>query len=33
MIDYDQQELNILERYKRWNGHEGNSATAEMSAR
>jgi cell surface protein SprA len=29
---YDQQELNILERYKRWNGTEGNSATAEMSA-
>lgn len=30
--NYDQLQLNILERYKRWNGHEGNSPTAEMSA-
>jgi cell surface protein SprA len=29
--DYDQQELGILERYKRYNGLEGNSPTTEMS--
>jgi len=29
--DFDQQELSILERYKRFNGHEGNSPTAEQS--
>jgi len=29
--DYDQQELGILERYKKYNGPEGNSPTAEMS--
>tara|TARA_R110002096_G_scaffold109056_12_gene238712 strand:+ start:36057 stop:43514 length:7458 start_codon:yes stop_codon:yes gene_type:complete len=29
--DYDQQELSILERYKRFNGHEGNSPTGEQS--
>ncbi len=29
--DYDQQELGILERYKRYNGPEGNSPTTEMS--
>jgi cell surface protein SprA len=29
---YDQQELNILQRYKRYNGMEGNSATTEMSS-
>ncbi|AEA43823.1 cell surface protein SprA [Fluviicola taffensis] len=28
---YDEQELNILQRYKRYNGMEGNSATTEMS--
>jgi cell surface protein SprA len=28
---YDQQQLNILERYKRYNGMQGNSATTEMS--
>ncbi|MEZ4721995.1 MAG: cell surface protein SprA [Flavobacteriales bacterium] len=28
---YDQQELNILERYKLYNGLEGNSATSEQS--
>ncbi|HRP53248.1 MAG TPA: cell surface protein SprA, partial [Fluviicola sp.] len=28
---YDQQQLNILKRYKRYNGVEGNSATPEMS--
>ena len=30
--DYDQQGKNIIERYKLWNGHEGNSPTPEMSA-
>lgn len=30
--NYDVAELNILERYKRFNGHEGNSPTSEMSA-
>jgi cell surface protein SprA len=30
--NYDTGKLNILERYKRFNGHEGNSPTAEMSA-
>lgn len=29
---YDQQQLGVIERYKRWNGHEGNSPTPEMSA-
>lgn len=29
--DYDQQELSILERYKLFNGHEGNSPTGEQS--
>lgn len=29
--NYDQQELNILERYKRYNGPDGNSPTTEMS--
>lgn len=29
--DYDQQQLGILERYKRFNGLEGNSPTTEMS--
>ncbi|MEX2484963.1 MAG: cell surface protein SprA [Brumimicrobium sp.] len=29
--DYDAEERNIIERYKRWNGHEGNSPTPEMS--
>lgn len=29
--DYDNQQLNILERYKRFNGLEGNSPTAEQS--
>lgn len=29
--DYDDQELTILERYKRFNGPEGNSPTTEMS--
>lgn len=29
--DYDQQQLGILERYKRYNGPEGNSPTTEMS--
>lgn len=29
--DYDQQKLGILERYKKFNGPEGNSPTAEMS--
>lgn len=28
---YDQQQLNILQRYKKYNGMEGNSATTEMS--
>lgn len=28
---YDEAELNILERYKKYNGMEGNSATTEMS--
>ena len=28
---YDQQQLNILERYKRYNGMQGNSPTTEMS--
>lgn len=28
---YDQQQLNILERYKKYNGMQGNSATPEMS--
>ncbi|MEY4604015.1 MAG: cell surface protein SprA [Bacteroidota bacterium] len=28
---YDNQELNILERYKKYNGMEGNSPTTEMS--
>ncbi len=30
--DYDFRELGILERYKRYNGHEGNSPTSEMSS-
>ncbi|HLV41444.1 MAG TPA: cell surface protein SprA [Brumimicrobium sp.] len=30
---YDQQKLGIAERYKFWNGHEGNSPTPEMSAK
>lgn len=29
--DYDFQELGILERYKKYNGQEGNSPTSEMS--
>jgi len=29
--DYDQQQLSILERYKKYNGPEGNSPTADMS--
>lgn len=29
---YDQQEFDVIRRYKFWNGHEGNSATPEMSA-
>ena len=29
--DYDQQELGILERYKQYNGQDGNSPTSEMS--
>ena len=29
--DYDAQELGILDRYKRYNGQDGNSPTAEMS--
>lgn len=29
--DYDQQQLGIIERYKNFNGPEGNSPTAEMS--
>lgn len=29
--DYDNQQLSILERYKMFNGHEGNSPTAEQS--
>ncbi|MFZ2796747.1 MAG: cell surface protein SprA [Prolixibacteraceae bacterium] len=29
--DYDDQELSILERYKRYNGPQGNSPTTEMS--
>jgi cell surface protein SprA len=29
--DYDQENLGILDRYKNYNGEEGNSATAEMS--
>lgn len=29
---YDQQQLNILQRYKKYNGMEGNSATTEMSS-
>ena len=29
--DYDQQELSILERYKKFNGPDGNSPTSEMS--
>ncbi len=29
--DYDQQQLGILDRYKRFNGNEGNSPTSEMS--
>jgi len=29
--DYDKQELSILERYKNFNGPDGNSPTAEMS--
>ena len=29
--DYDQQELGILDRYKKYNGTDGNSPTAEMS--
>lgn len=28
---YDQQQLNILQRYKKYNGMQGNSATTEMS--
>lgn len=30
--DYDADEVSILERYKRYNGPEGNSPTAELSA-
>ncbi len=29
--DYDQQELGIMERYKNFNGPDGNSSTSEMS--
>lgn len=29
--DYDAQQLSILDRYKKYNGEEGNSPTAEMS--
>lgn len=29
--DYDGQQLSILDRYKKFNGHEGNSPTAEQS--
>lgn len=29
--DYDLAELNILQRYKRFNNHQGNTATTEMS--
>ncbi|HUX94643.1 MAG TPA: cell surface protein SprA [Bacteroidales bacterium] len=29
--DYDAQKLNILERYKKYNGQDGNSPTSEMS--
>lgn len=29
---YDEEEIGIIERYKYWNGHEGNSPTPEMSA-
>jgi len=29
--DYDQQQLDILERYKKYNGPDGNSPTTEMS--
>ena len=29
--DYDNQQLGILERYKKYNGPEGNSPTSEMS--
>ncbi|MGD0582333.1 MAG: cell surface protein SprA [Bacteroidales bacterium] len=29
--DYDQEQLGILDRYKNYNGEEGNSPTAEMS--
>ena len=29
--DYDAQQLSILDRYKRYNGQDGNSPTAEMS--
>lgn len=29
---YDAEGKNIIERYKYWNGHEGNSATSEQSA-
>ena len=29
--DYDFQQLGILDRYKKYNGHEGNSPTSEMS--
>lgn len=30
---YDENKVGIIDRYKRWNGHEGNSPTPEMSAR
>ena len=30
--DYDTEQRNIIERYKYWNGHEGNSPTPEMSS-
>lgn len=30
--EYDSEERSIIERYKYWNGHEGNSPTPEMSA-
>ena len=29
--DYDNQQLNILERYKKFNGHQGNSPTQDQS--
>jgi len=29
--DYDQDQLGILDRYKKYNGHDGNSPTSEMS--